>query len=78
MRGRPSGANMRAISSSEKPAAEPSAISASRSSTRGIEQAAQAAPAAGRDQPLFLVEPQRGGRNAGALRATSAMSNVTP
>jgi hypothetical protein len=33
MRGWPSGANMRAISSSEKPAAEPSAISASRSST---------------------------------------------
>ncbi|MDB6043147.1 MAG: hypothetical protein JWM63_1698 [Gammaproteobacteria bacterium] len=35
MRGRPFGANMSAISSSEKPAARPSAISASRSSTPG-------------------------------------------
>ena len=33
MRGRPSGANMSAISPSEKPAARPSAISANRSST---------------------------------------------
>jgi len=35
MRGRPSGANMSAISSSEKPAERPTAISASRSSTPG-------------------------------------------
>lgn len=35
MCGRPSGANIGAISSSEKPAARPSAISASRSSTPG-------------------------------------------
>ena len=35
MRGRPSGENMSEISSSEKPAARPSAISASGSSTPG-------------------------------------------
>ena len=35
IRGRPSGANMSAISSSEKPAERPSAISASCSSTLG-------------------------------------------
>ena len=34
----------------------------------GIEQAAQAAPADRGDQPLLLVEPQRRGGNAGALR----------
>ena len=35
MRGRPSGANMSTISSSEKPEARPSAISARRSNTPG-------------------------------------------
>ena len=34
----------------------------------GVEEASQAAPARRRDEPLRLVEPQRGGRNARAPR----------
>ncbi len=51
MRGCPSGANIRAISSSEKPARRPSAISASRSTTRDRTGAASLAGQSTRSTP---------------------------
>jgi hypothetical protein len=67
MRGRPSGANMRAISSREKPAA-PQRDQREPFQDARVEPATQAPPAGGGEQALLLVEAQRRGRNAGALR----------
>jgi hypothetical protein len=67
MRRRPSGANIAAISSSEKPAELPSAISASFLDPAGREHAAPAAPADRLDQPLLFVEPQRRGPHVALL-----------
>ena len=68
MRGWPSAVNIRAISSSVKPAAWPNEISASRSRIRRVEQAVQAAPPGGLDESPFLVIAQRRGGQARTLR----------
>ena len=44
----------------------------------GIEQTAQATPADRGDQPLFLIEPQRRGRNAGPLRHLRDVQDLSP
>jgi protein-S-isoprenylcysteine O-methyltransferase Ste14 len=68
IRGRPSGANIRAISSSENPAALPRGDQRQPFKHAGTEHAAQTAPADRSDQSFLLVKAQRRGGNARSPR----------